>query len=60
MVLGWIYVKFQISLETDKTLQTKTCFERETVLNGIKIKKYYTNNKVFTNQDFIDNIYKNE
>ena len=55
-----IYICFQINLGTDKILETKLCFKCKTVLNGIKIKQYYSDNGVFINQKFINEIHKSE
>ena len=60
MATGKSFVKFQVSLGTTETLLAKACFERESALNGVKIKSYHTDNGVFTAKEFIAYIHESE
>jgi hypothetical protein len=54
MSSGKMFVKFQVSLGTTETLLAKSCFERESALNGVKIKNYHTAIGLFTAKEFIN------
>ena len=60
MATGKIFIKFQVSLGTTETLIAKACFERESALNGVKIKNYHTDNGVFTARDFISHVHDSD
>ena len=55
---GKIVLKFQVSLKASETIQSKMEFERTANSYGVRIKKYRTDNGVFTAQAFIDEINK--
>ena len=60
LATGKIFVEFQVSLGTAKTLQAKARFEREAALNGVKVKSHHTDNGVFTSQEFVKHVHDND
>ena len=60
MTTGKMFIKFQVSLGTTKTLSTNACFERESALNGVKMKNHHTDNGVFTAREFIAHMHDSD
>ena len=57
---GFTRVYFQVSLGGTETVQSKNLFEREARSNGVVVKRYRSDNGVFTKEDFMAEILKNE
>ena len=60
LATNWIFVKSQVSLGAEETSQARACFEREARMRGIKVKRYHTDNGVFTSQGFTNKLNEDE
>jgi hypothetical protein len=53
---GRIYVQHQVSLSGPDTVRAKEAFERESALCGFSVKKYRTDNGIFTAKSYSDSL----
>ena len=57
---GYIEVHHQASFNASDTIMSKMKFERNGMGMGVHVKRYCTDNGIYTSQDFMDEIHKNE
>jgi hypothetical protein len=56
---GYIYVHLHVQQNLSETLEAKLKFEREMFNCGVTVKKYHTDNGIFSAKDYVANIANN-
>ena len=57
---GYVSIKHQVAINATETFKAKLTFEREAQSQGVVIKVYHTNNRIFNSSEFMDELLKNQ